>query len=155
MVAARWGGPRAARRLGWGVDRHAMRNPSADPTGGQFWRRRTARAVARAVLLLPVVFFVAGGSPWANWVGDRDEGPPDEAADRLYNEGVYLLNEKKQFKDAAKKFEEVDRQHPYGDWARKALLMSAYTNYQSKSYDDAVAAAKRYVALHPGSDDAG
>ena len=37
------------------------------------------------------------------------------AADKLYNEGLYLLNEKKDYKEAAKKFEEVDRQHPYSD----------------------------------------
>jgi outer membrane protein assembly factor BamD len=116
--------------------------------------QRTRQALARALLLLPVLGFVAGCSTWQSWFGDKDEVVPDEPAERLYNEGVYLLNEKKQYKDASKKFEEVDRQHPYGDWARKALLMSAYANYESKSYDDAVAAAKRYVALHPGSDDA-
>lgn len=54
---------------------------------------------------------------------------------------------------AAKKFEEVDRQHPYSEWARKALLMSAYANYEAKKYDDSIAAAKRYISLHPGSTD--
>jgi outer membrane protein assembly factor BamD len=53
-----------------------------------------------------------------------------------------------------KKFEEVERQHPYSEWARKALVMSAYSNYQAKEYEEAIAAAKRYVTLHPGSPDA-
>ncbi len=48
---------------------------------------------------------------------------PDEPADKLYNEGLYLLNNKRDYKDAAKKFEEVDRQHPYSEWARKSLIM--------------------------------
>jgi outer membrane protein assembly factor BamD len=113
------------------------------------------QALLRALLLLPVLGFVTGCSTWQSIFGEKEEPvAPDEPADRLYNEGVYLLDEKKQFKDAAKKFEEVDRQHPYSDWARKSLLMTAYTYYQSKSYDDAIAAAKRYVALHPGNDDA-
>jgi len=84
----------------------------------------------------------------------KEDVAPDEPADRLYNEGLYLLNVKKDPKGAVKKFEEVDRQHPYSDWARKSLLMAAYANYQAQSYDDCIIAAKRYVALHPGSPDA-
>ena len=72
----------------------------------------------------------------------------------LYNEGLFLLNNKQDYKEAAKKFDEVDRQNPYSDWARKALLMSAYAYYQAEQYDDCVNSAKRYVTLHPGSPDA-
>ena len=57
-------------------------------------------------------------------------------------------------KEAAKKFEEVDRQHPYSEWARKSLIMSSYAYYQAGDYDDCVTAAKRYITLHPGSPDA-
>jgi outer membrane protein assembly factor BamD len=85
---------------------------------------------------------------------DKDKVLPDEPADKLYNEGLYLLNEKKSSKDAAKKFEEVDRQHPYSEMARKSLIMSAYAYYQSGEYEEAITAAKRYVTLHPGSADA-
>jgi len=85
---------------------------------------------------------------------DKDTPIPDEPADKLYNEGLFLLNEKKDAKSAAKKFEEVDRQHPYSEWARKSLLMTAYSNYEAGNYDDTISAAKRYVALHPGSPDA-
>src|SRR5262245_57179396 len=55
----------------------------------------------------------------------------DEPADKLYNEGLYLLNEKRDIKKAAKKFDEVDRQHPYSEWARKSLIMSAYSYYEA------------------------
>jgi outer membrane protein assembly factor BamD len=89
-----------------------------------------------------------------NLFGSKDDNPPDEPADRLYNEGLYYLNSERKPKEAVKKFEEVDRQHPYSDWARKALIMSAYSYYQSGSYDDCVAAAKRYITLHPGTPDA-
>ncbi|MGV3632873.1 MAG: outer membrane protein assembly factor BamD [Pseudorhodoplanes sp.] len=85
---------------------------------------------------------------------DKELTIPDEPADKLYNEGLYLLQQKKDFKEAAKKFEEVDRQHPYSDWARKALLMQAYSYYEAREYDDSITAAKRYVAMHPGSPDA-
>ena len=156
MVAAKVGAPRAAASGGC---RHAMHKYVVNPAGGQFERRRTGSRhvlalVVRLVLLLPVLFFVPGCSTWSSLFADKDEALPDEPADRLYNEGVFLLNEKKQFKDAAKKFEEFDRQHPYSEWARKALLMSAYTYYELNSFDDAISAAKRYIALHPGTPDA-
>jgi len=83
-----------------------------------------------------------------------DDYVPDTPADMLYNEGLYLLNSKQDYKAAAKKFDEVDRENPYSDWARKSLLMSAYAYYQAEEYDDCVNSAERYVALHPGSPDA-
>src|SRR5205085_7826963 len=73
---------------------------------------------------------------------------------KLYNEGLFLLNNKQDYEGAAKKFDEVDRQNPYSDWARKALLMSAFSYYQAQKYEDCINAAKRYVTLHPGSPDA-
>jgi len=79
---------------------------------------------------------------------------PDTPADRLYNEGLFLLNDKQDYKAAAKKFDQVDRENPYSDWARKALLMEAFSNYQVGQYDDCINAAKRYVTLHPASPDA-
>ena len=79
---------------------------------------------------------------------------PEEPADKLYNEGLYLLNTKKDAKAAAKKFEEVDRQHPYSDWARKSLIMQAFAYYQAGAYDDCINTSRRYVTLHPGSPDA-
>ena len=106
--------------------------------------------LARLCALVPVLAVVGACSS----LFDKDNLPPDEPADRLYNEGVYLMNEKHQSRDAAKKFEEVDRQHPYSEWARKSLLMSAYAYYEGGAYDETIAAAKRYISLHPGSPDA-
>ena len=84
----------------------------------------------------------------------KSDAEVDQPADRLYNEGLYTLNSKNDPRTAIKKFEEVDRQHPYSEWARKALLMTAYANYQAGEYDACVSAAKRYLTLHPGSEDA-
>jgi outer membrane protein assembly factor BamD len=119
------------------------------------WLRRREFVVVRLVLLLPVLACVAGCANGGLFGGEKEaEAVHDLPADRLYNEGVYLLNEKHDPKEAAKKFEEVDRQSPYSEWARKALLMSAYAYYDSRQYDEAITAAKRYIALHPSSSDA-
>jgi outer membrane protein assembly factor BamD len=111
---------------------------------------------ARLVRVLAVAAVAAslGACSSFDLFSKKDDTPPDEPADRLYNEGLYLLNAKKDARDAVKKFEEVDRQHPYSEWARKSLIMSAYAYYQAGEYDDCVNAAKRYVTLHPGSPDA-
>jgi outer membrane protein assembly factor BamD len=112
---------------------------------------RRRRMLTRLFLLALVVPALAGcESLW----GSKDDPLLDEPPDRIYNEGLYLLNEKRDIKTAAKRFEEVDRQHPYSEWARKALIMSAYAYYEGGAYEDSINAAQRYIQLHPGSPDA-
>jgi outer membrane protein assembly factor BamD len=118
------------------------------PLPARTGRRRFARTLA--MVLLGLSLGACSGFSFFS----KDETPPDEAADRLYNEGLYLLNAKKDPKEAAKKFEEVDRQHPYSEWARKALIMSSYAYYTAAAYDESVTAAQRYITLHPGTPDA-
>jgi outer membrane protein assembly factor BamD len=112
---------------------------------------RFRRAGPRSFPGLAVCALLAG--LLAGCADDKNAIAPDEPADKLYNEGLTLLN-KKEFVDSAKKFEEVDRQHPYSDWGRKSLLMAAFAYYEGGKYDDTIMAAKRYVTLHPGSSDA-
>jgi outer membrane protein assembly factor BamD len=103
---------------------------------------------------LVAVMLIAGAAAGCSLFGNKDDfNIPDDPADKLYNEGLFLLQNKKDYKAAAKKFEEVDRQHPYSEWARKALLMSAYSYYEGGNYDETINSAKRYVTLHPGSAD--
>ena len=56
--------------------------------------------------------------------------------------------------DAAKAFDEVERQHPYSVWARRAQLMSAFSYYMGKQYTDAISSANRFLTIHPGNKDA-
>ena len=52
---------------------------------------------------------------------------------------------------AAQQFAEVERQHPYSIWARRASLMSAFCYYEANKYTEAITAADQYISLHPGS----
>jgi len=75
--------------------------------------------------------------------------PPEKMyaqADTLLNKGAYS--------DAARKFEDLDRDHPYAPEARRAIVMAAYAYYKAGKYQEAIASAQRYTTLHPGTKDA-
>ncbi|MDB5654267.1 MAG: putative lipoprotein [Tardiphaga sp.] len=114
--------------------------------------RRLWQALGLMALAVPLSG-CGTGALWDKFT-TKDETFVEEPADKLYNEGLYLMNQSKDPKAAAKKFEEVDRQHPYSEWARKSLLMSAYAAYEGGDYDTCIGSATRYVTLHPGSPDA-
>lgn len=118
--------------------------------------RSSFHRLVMAVGLIGLAVSLSGCGTGALWdkFAAKDETFVEEPADKLYNEGLYLMNQSKDPKAAAKKFEEVDRQHPYSDWARKSLLMSSYAAYEAGDYDTAIGSATRYVTLHPGSQDA-
>ena len=76
-----------------------------------------------------------------------------DPADQLYNEGLANLNAGR-LREASRKFDAVDRQHPYSEYARKSMVMAAFTNYRQGNYQDAINAGQRYVQLYPSSEDA-
>jgi len=76
-----------------------------------------------------------------------------EPADVLYNQGLANMNSGR-LREAAKKFEAVDRQHPYSEYARKANVMAAFTSYKLGNFDEAIQAARRFVNLYPTDEDA-
>ncbi len=64
------------------------------------------------------------------------------------------LMSKGKFEAAAKKFEDVDREHPYSPEARRAIVMAAYAFYKDGKLPEAIASAERYTTLHPGTKEA-
>ncbi|PAY03967.1 MULTISPECIES: outer membrane protein assembly factor BamD [Bradyrhizobium] len=131
----------------------ALEPRSSSDVSGLTKAARTLRFAAGLIVLALPLSGCGTGALWDKFMS-KDDTFVDEPADKLYNEGLYMMNEKKDLKAASKKFEEVDRQHPYSDWARKSLLMSAYSYYQAGDYDSCIGSATRYVTLHPGSPDA-
>jgi len=68
----------------------------------------------------------------------------------LYNAGAQRLDSRK-WNQAVDYFQEVERQHPYSEWARRAILMQAFAHYEANSYDLAIADADRFLQLYPGN----
>src|SRR5512147_2051053 len=104
-----------------------------------------------ALLLLPVILL-----PVAGCAGKRVKGDTAYVARDVNT--LYSLakdrSDKGQYEDAAKLFDEVERQHPYSTWARRAQLMSAFSYYLAEKYPEAVSSAQRFLTIHPGNKDA-
>ena len=107
----------------------------------------TSKMLSRLFLLLIMIILVACSS-----TNDEPEYV-ERSVEEIYNQAFDSLKERN-FRRAALEFDEVERQHPYSIWARRAMLMSAYSYYQQNKYSDAVLTARRFLALHPGNKNA-
>ena len=107
---------------------------------------RIAAAGLAASLLLTV-----GGC--ARSQAGTDTGYIARDVTSLYELARKRLRER-DYEDAAQVFAEVERQHPYSEWARRAQLMSAFSYYIAKKYPEAISAAQRFLTIHPGNKDA-
>jgi outer membrane protein assembly factor BamD len=117
-------------------------------------RRAAFAALGRFSAVLSLGVVVAGLLVLPGCSAGKDkENYVERPVDNIYNNAMALMKREK-YKKAAKEFEEVERQHPYSTWASRALVMAAYSYYEANKYDEAILAAKRYIALHPGGADA-
>jgi outer membrane protein assembly factor BamD len=107
-------------------------------------RSKEARRLGSAFAVVGLILVSACASDEPEYA----ERPVDE----LYNQAVDSL-ETGNAKDAAKQFDEVERQHPYSEWATRAQVMSAYAYYAANQYDEAILAVDRFIELHPAHPD--
>lgn len=84
--------------------------------------------------------------------GFDDEAYVERPVNDLYNTALDELADGNNTR-AASAFQEVERQHPYSQWATRGKLMSAYAFYEAQEYDQAIDAARRFIDLHPGHKD--
>ena len=110
------------------------------------------KAMKHLLRLTAVALLALNLAACAGDKADKDALPPEETVDILYNRAADLMD-RGEFKDAAKQFAEVERQHPYSMWATKAQLMEAYADYQNLDYDEAITALNNFIELHPGSNE--
>jgi outer membrane protein assembly factor BamD len=62
--------------------------------------------------------------------------------------------DQRDYEQSAKLFDEVERQHPYSVWARRAQMMSAFSYYLARKYPEAISSAQRFLTIHPGNKEA-
>ena len=110
--------------------------------------RAATRAIAAALVIAPMLAACGGGAGVkkdTRYVA-RDVNTLYRAAQDRLDRGQYGV--------AAALFDEVERQHPYSPWARRAQLMSSFSYYMDREYTPAIEAAQRFLSIHPGNKDA-
>ncbi|OZA94572.1 MAG: outer membrane protein assembly factor BamD [Erythrobacter sp. 34-65-8] len=115
----------------------------------------STRIAPRSVMLAAL----AGVTVLTSACAGRSDGGPEDTAyvardvETLYAEAKSRLD-RGNATFAAALFDEVERQHPYSPWARRAQLMSAFSYYVAQDYNKAIASSQRFLSIHPGNKDA-
>lgn len=110
---------------------------------------KSTRIVGPVLLMLSLAL----ASGCAKDRAKRDEAYVARDVETLYTLAKDTLDDGN-YRAAAMLFDEVERQHPYSIWARRAQTMSAFSYYASRQYNEAILAAQRFLSLHPGNKDA-
>ena len=110
---------------------------------------RTVRSSSAVLLVVALAVALSGCAAF------RKKPKPaisyeERPVELLYTTGSERLDQRR-WGEAIRYFDEVERQHPYSEWSRRAVLMEAFAYYQSNQYEDAVAAADRFISLYPGN----
>ena len=120
-------------------------------TGTGAGRSRNARPARRAALLASALVLglaACGDGPGANQPLDGF------SAEEIYRRGEFLLETGTRARPSLRYFQEVERIYPFTDWARRAIIMQAYAHHRDRDYEEARAAAQRFLDQYPGDPDA-
>jgi outer membrane protein assembly factor BamD len=118
-----------------------------------------AKAAARALAIAAAGLVLAGCdtlsslNPFSKGEVYKPEIVAEIPAPELYNDGLARI-EKKDFEGAAKKFTDLEKQYPYSDWSRRAIIMAAYAHFEGGQYEESITESRRYLQLHPATAEA-
>jgi outer membrane protein assembly factor BamD len=79
---------------------------------------------------------------------DKPDQTKNWSAERLYAEAKSLLDQGA-WEKSSKMFETLESRYPYGKFAQQAQLDIAYAYYKQDESVSAIAAADRFIKLHP------
>lgn len=107
-------------------------------------------ATSRVLLALALTGLLASGC------GQRDAEQNLEgfSAEEIFMRGEFELETSRRADRALRYFSEVERLYPYTRFARRALIMQAYAHHRDRNYEEARAAAQRFLDLYPSDEDA-
>ncbi|MEM8732006.1 MAG: outer membrane protein assembly factor BamD [Pseudomonadota bacterium] len=115
------------------------------------------RSAFRVVAVLVVALFVSacsnGNGIFSGGRTDRDEDLEGYTAEQIFERGEFELSRSRP-DDAAFYFAEIERLYPYSDWARRALIMQAFSYHQDRDYENSRASSQRYIDFYPADEDA-
>ncbi|MEM9434458.1 MAG: outer membrane protein assembly factor BamD [Pseudomonadota bacterium] len=110
--------------------------------------------MARAVAISRLVMVAAVATGLSACGGGPEEVPLETLpAEQIYQRAEGQL-ESGDTEDAVNLFNEVERLYPYSEWAKRALIMSAFALHQSRNYEESRSAAQRFLDFYPADEDA-
>ncbi len=118
-------------------------------TGFEAFLRKSTSLLVGFVLAVAV----AGCASFTNKTKPNDDFAEADPPDLLYNQGLAYLSAGDTTK-AGEKFKKIDEEHPYSEYARRSMIMTAYLSFRRGQYPETINAARRYVTLFPASEDA-
>ncbi|NNE89272.1 MAG: outer membrane protein assembly factor BamD [Silicimonas sp.] len=85
--------------------------------------------------------------------GEKERPLESFSAEELYTRAEFELAAGNP-DDAALFFGEVERLYPYSEWAKRALVMQAFSYHRDRDYEAARGAAQRFLNTYPADEDA-
>ena len=95
---------------------------------------------------LALIFGVLLGA--CGMLPDSQDETKGWSAQKLYKEAKDNLNDR-HYEEAIKYYQKLESRYPYGRYAQQAQLEMAYAYYKDNEPAQAVAAAERFIKLHP------
>ena len=87
-------------------------------------------------------------------LGNNEPSLESFTAEEIFKLGELELETSRRPDDALLYFQEVERLYPYTEFAKRALIMQAFTLHKAKKYPEARDAAQRFLDFYPGDEDA-
>ena len=107
---------------------------------------------AAAVLVIATLAGCGGGG-FGSTRTDLTQSLEAFTPEQIFERGEYELNEGRTT-EAAYYFAEIERLYPYSNWAKRSLIMQAFTHHSAKEYEESRAAAQRFIDFYPADEDA-
>lgn len=101
-----------------------------------------------------LLFATALAACGTNAALERGEVPLENyTAEQIFGRAEYELERRKPDR-AAFYFSEIERLYPYSEWAKRGLIMQAFSYHKDKDYENSRGAAQRYIDFYPLEEDA-
>ncbi|TDE41067.1 outer membrane protein assembly factor BamD [Antarcticimicrobium sediminis] len=108
---------------------------------------RSGAKVIGAFILMAVLASCGGGPV------DKSQNLEGFGPEQIYERGEFELT-RGRTGDAGWYFSEIERLYPYSSWAKRALIMQAFSYHKGQDYPESRAAAQRYIDFYPTDEEA-
>ncbi len=108
----------------------------------------------RSVTLLLLAALTLGGCSWMPFFGDDDKEGDEQSetagfTEKDFYDAIQRNLRSRSWETAIENLQALEAQFPFGNYAEQAQLELIYAYYRSADYEAAIAAADRFIRLHP------